>query len=223
MIQGLGNVPITMNSKYRHLIFDFDGTLVDSAPVILDCLQAALTAQGLPAQTALHVNLIGPPLLETLQRLTGIADHSILQGLAQEFRDIYDRRVAHDTPLYDGMAEVLATLNARGQVLHIATNKRLKPANLILKQLGISHYFAAVYAIDAVQPPYPNKTAMLAALLAEQALPLQATCYIGDRREDGLAAAANGLDFLAATWGYDEWETELPAPWQLLRTPAQLL
>lgn len=212
-----------MTTHYQHLIFDFDGTLVDSAPVILDCLQAALDAHGVLRQTALDVSLIGPPLHETLQRLSGSGKRSFLEDLAQSFRRIYDQTVAHHTPLYPAIATTLSALHARGQTLHIATNKRERPTRLILEQLNIRAYFATVYAIDMVQPPYPHKSAMLAALLAEQGLSSADTCYIGDRREDGIAANANHLDFLAATWGYDVWDAELPSQWRLLRTPAQLL
>lgn len=212
-----------MTTPYRHLIFDFDGTLVDSAPAILDCLQAALAAHDIPRQTTLDVSLIGPPLHETLQRLSGNTDRAVLERLAQSFRQIYDQQVAHITPLYPGIAATVSALHARGQTLHIATNKRQRPTLLILDQLGIRAYFSTIYAIDMVQPPYPNKSAMLAALLAEQGLPTAQTCYIGDRREDGIAADANQLDFLAATWGYDVWDSDLPSNWRLLRDAAQLL
>jgi phosphoglycolate phosphatase len=212
-----------MNSRYAHAIFDFDGTLVESAPAILDCFREVLAASGIVPRVEIDNHLIGPPLLQTLSLISGLDDDAAIRELAEDFKRRYDSTVALRTPLYPEIREALAHLATMGCRLHIATNKRMQPTQLILDRLGLTCCFATVYAIDRVDPPYAHKTAMIAAQIAEQGLPARQTCYIGDKPEDGLAADANGLDFLAVAWGYGEWKAaDVPAHWRLLSSPAQL-
>jgi phosphoglycolate phosphatase len=212
-----------MNNRYAHFIFDFDGTLVDSAPAILACFREVLAVRAIIPQIAIDSHLIGPPLLQTLALISGLTDDATIRELAEDFKCRYDGTVALRTPLYPGIGEALAHLAAADCRLHIATNKRTRPTRLILDQLGLTDCFTTIYAIDRGDPPYAHKTAMIAAQLAEQGLPARQTCYIGDKPEDGLAADANGLDFLAVAWGYGEWKAaDVPAHWRLLSSPAQL-
>jgi phosphoglycolate phosphatase len=76
--------------KKTHVLFDFDGTLVDSAPAILTTFAQVLQAHGLQACCSIDDSLIGPPLRQTLQTLCGSSDVQLLDTLASSFRDIYD-------------------------------------------------------------------------------------------------------------------------------------
>lgn len=212
-----------MISHYTHAIFDFDGTLVDSAPAILECFREVLAARDIAPRVEIDSRLIGPPLLQTLALISGLSDVAMISALAGDFKSRYDSVVAQRTPLYPDTREALACLSAAGCRLHIATNKRMQPTRLILEQLGLTACFDTVYAIDLTDPPYAGKAAMIAAQIEERSLPRRRTCYIGDKPEDGQAADANALDFFAVGWGYGEWEAAaIPAHWRLLSSPAQL-
>jgi phosphoglycolate phosphatase len=208
---------------YRHVVFDFDGTLINSAPSILGCFRDVLAARGLEPKMEIDSRLIGPPLLETLARISGISVTDELSRLAEDFKRLYDEAGLFATVLYAGVEAMLADLHVAGCRLHIATNKRMRPTGLILDHLGLAQFFDSVYAIDSAVPPYASKAAMIAAQLAEQSLPAGQSCYVGDKTEDGIAAEANKLAFYAAAWGYGDWDTEmLPTHWSVVTSPSSL-
>lgn len=203
----------------RHILFDFDGTLVDSAPAILECFGRVLQAHGLQPRRAIDASLIGPPLRQTLQTLSGHGDPDLLDALDASFRDIYDAEACLRTPAYDGCHEVLEQLRARGLGLAIATNKRLAPTLRILSALGWQDVFAHVFASDSHPARHADKAGMIAALLHDGGIAPHAAVYVGDTDADGRAAAANAVEFWPVAWGYGTFAaSERP-----LETPRQLL
>ncbi len=205
----------------KQLIFDLDGTLIDSAPSILACFGKVLHDAGVPPRVPLGEQLIGPPLAQTLQTLTGILDDTAIAAMTESFKKYYDTEGYRDSLPYAGVAEVLAELKAAGHALSLATNKRILPTRLILAHLGWDSLFASVWALDGFQPRLADKTAMLREiLLLNGAVPAQ-TVYIGDKAEDGWAAQANEIQFVAAHWGYGEF-VDTPAHWRHLDTPSGL-
>ena len=94
---------------------------------------------------------------------------------------------------------------------------------MILDFLGWQRCFAHVYALDLFTPRLPDKASMLQRLISDQGIPPATAVYIGDRAEDGLAATANQLPFIAATWGYGSLSpAELAPGWKLASTPQAL-
>jgi phosphoglycolate phosphatase len=203
------------------LIFDLDGTLIDSAPSILSSLAMVLEEAGVAARVPLHKNLIGPPLQETLSILSGHDDPHLIQTYAEAFKRHYDGGGYKETKVYPGVAEMLVVLNSCGFVLHLATNKRHTPTRLILDHLGWGHFFQSVYALDLYEPRLSDKGALLKCLLAERAIRSADAIYIGDKTEDGIAAESNGLAFLGVEWGYGDFGNG--CKWTVLSSPASLL
>ena len=209
--------------RFRHVLFDLDGTLIDSAPAILASYREAFATARRAPVIAIDESIVGPPLLETLQLLTGTTDAAQIDALAAHFKASYDTSGFRATSAYPGIGEMLGQLTASGCRLSIATNKRLHPTRLILDHLGWSKYFDAVYALDMFEPRLPNKAAMIARLLADHRIERQEAVYIGDRSEDGESADANQLPFFAATWGYGSLVPSEMAPrWRAFGTPAEL-
>lgn len=209
--------------RYTHILFDLDGTLIDSAPAILASFRDAFAHAGLSPVVAIDESIIGPPLLETLQQLSGSTDTALIARLADGFKASYDSEGYKQTAAYAGVGAMLKALKAAGLSLSIATNKRIHPTRLILAHLGWLDYFDHIYALDLFEPRLPNKAAMIARLLADHELPKDSAIYIGDRSEDGESADANGLPFIAATWGYGSIAAEdMPAHWQAAAQPGQL-
>ncbi|HEX6734122.1 MAG TPA: HAD hydrolase-like protein [Azonexus sp.] len=210
-------------ARYPHILFDLDGTLIDSAPAILASFREAFAQSGIVPARAIDESVIGPPLVETLQLLSGSDDPVLVARLAEAFKASYDSTGYQATAAYAGVGALLAELAGAGLSLSIATNKRIHPTRLILGHLGWLSHFTHIYALDLYTPRLPDKAAMIGRLLADQGIPKDQAIYIGDRSEDGESAAANGLPFIAATWGYGSLTpSEMRAGWRAAAQPEAL-
>lgn len=188
--------------KVTDVIFDLDGTLIDSAPSILECFLMALSGRSIEPQCQVNQDLIGPPMVETLKKLTGSIDDSLLGMLSNDFKMLYDTEGYKLTVVFEGINPLLENLKKMGVNLHIATNKRLKPTSLILQHLSWDGLFTNVFATDSRQPGYRNKADMLADLFEREGLDLKALWYVGDKKEDEDASMANAIPFIGVGWGY---------------------
>lgn len=207
----------------KEVIFDLDGTLIDSAASILTAFAAVLRRRGIEPVVPLTPALIGPPLRDTLTVLSGSDDHEVLASLGQAFKDYYDTEGYKGTRIFPGVEEMLSRLAAAGIALHIATNKREKPTLAILAHLGWKRLFKSVFSSDMSSKTFKNKAEMLHAQLREQAIASTSAAYVGDRAEDGHAADANGVPFYLAMWGYSGRERqEWRRHWIEARTPADI-
>ena len=184
------------------IIFDLDGTLVDSAPGILAAYQIAFDQCGMQPTRALESSLIGPPLRDTMAMVAGYPGDAVVDQLLTEFKKAYDDTGCLHTPAFEGVEAMMQALKMRGMRLFIATNKRAYPTHKIMSHLGWTHYFEGVYGPDSFDPPKANKAALIAQIMQDHALSASSTLYIGDRDEDGQASQANHLAFLFASWGY---------------------
>ncbi len=184
-----------------HVLFDLDGTLVDSAPSILAGFSAVVERHGIAPQVPLDSRLIGPPLLPTLARISGSDDPAALDAMAVTFKAWYDSEGYTHTAVYPGIDAALRALAARA-TLYIVTNKRIHPTRQILAHLGWTGLFGGAYAQDAFEPPLASKAAVIAWVLAQHGIEPAQALYVGDRAEDGEAATANALAFAWANWGY---------------------
>ena len=184
------------------VIFDLDGTLVDSSDGVLLSFRSAFSATGLDPVRPVTSAIIGPPLKDTLSVLAGTEDEDTLRALVSEFKTTYDSHCYKRTVPFTGVDEMLRELVGCGHPLYIATNKRLLPTKRILDHLGWSDVFKGVYALDFFRPPLRRKADMLAQIVLLHDLDPQHSIYIGDRDEDSEAAINNGLHFGFAAWGY---------------------
>ena len=209
--------------RYSHILFDLDGTLIDSAPAILASFRDAFAQAGVAPARGIDPGIIGPPLTETLQLLSGSDDPRLIAQLTEAFKASYDSAGYKATAAYAGIGDLLSELAGTGLTLSIATNKRIHPTRLILDHFGWRDHFAHVYALDLFSPRLPDKAAMIARLLADQGIAREEAIYIGDRSEDGESADANGLPFIAVTWGYGSLTpAEMRDAWRSAAQPEAL-
>jgi len=188
------------------IIFDLDGTLINSAPSILGCLEAVIAGAGLRIVTPLHDSLIGPPLRETIQKITGLEDLVRIESLVSDFKLHYDNLGYQQSIPYSGVDEILDSFKKNGYTLALATNKRIIPTLKILEHLNLRNYFESVYTIDMnTGAPFSSKSAMLARLISDKNLESTSSIYIGDRLEDQLAAHENSLFSITVGWGYGDY------------------
>lgn len=212
------------DNPMRYLMFDLDGTLIDSAPSILESFAAVLDAFGITPVVALESGIIGPPLAATLQHISGVGDTSRLSAMADAFKAHYDEAGYKKTVPYADIDDVLAELHRRGNPLYIVTNKRIAPTRKILAHLGWADLFSGVYAQDAFVPALSSKAAVIGAALRSHEIKTADAVYVGDREEDGEAATANQLPFVWAQWGYgSEITTALLETCRAIDSPHELL
>ncbi|HSI45746.1 MAG TPA: HAD hydrolase-like protein [Methylophilus sp.] len=199
----------------KHLIFDLDGTLIDSAPSILEGYDHAFKSTATPLKKPLSNDVIGPPLIESLKLLSGQDDDGLLQSLAKVFKEHYDSSGYLKSVVFDGVAEMLQQLHQAGYKLYIATNKRLFPTEKIVRHLQWDQFFQGVYALDYFQPALGCKADMVGRIVQDLELPIDECLYIGDRLEDGEAADAHQMDFMLVTWGYAADASQKNTHWHL--------
>ena len=206
-----------------YIIFDLDGTLIDSSASILAGFAHAFNTLKIKPQRALTAEMIGPPLMHTLSTLSGSEDAKLLNALAAEFKAHYDNEGYKQTVVFPGVPEMLDSLAGQGLTLYIATNKRLHPTIKILQHLGWQQSFSKVFALDFYTPALASKKLMITRILADEGIPAASALYIGDRYEDGVAADDNAMEFALVTWGYlDGSMGIIPSHWQKYESPASL-
>ena len=206
--------------RITHVIFDLDGTLIDSAPSILASIQAAFKEVGLRTTKELEPGLIGPPLAETITNLLPNQCAHRLSEVIECFKSHYDESGYRKSHVYEGVPEMMDTLSQQGVRLIVATNKRIRPTLKIMDHLEWSHRFDGVFALDYFDPPLKKKSEMLGRLLVKLGLDANDLIYVGDRLEDAIAAQENGIPFILVTWGYGH------APegdWHRAKQPCDLL
>lgn len=205
------------------LLFDLDGTLIDSSSGILATFSAVLHKHGLTPIAPLDRRLIGPPLRQTVEKLTGISDAATLDSLVETFKSIYDAEGFRDTRVFPGIQAALKNLRDSGVRLTIVTNKRAVPTRRIVDLLGWQHVFDAVHSLDAFVGAASNKTELVRLVLEARETNVSRAAMIGDTMEDMTAALENKLLFLGASWGYGGLAfRDQPGSARMLAAPADI-
>lgn len=200
---------------YDLLVFDLDGTLIDSAGDIADSLNYALAAHGLPPHSdAAIIPMIGKGVTHLVTQAIGPAHREHLEAVTATFRHRYRERPVGRTRLYPGVAETLAALGPCAKA--IATNKPGYLARSVVELLGVEgHFFAVLGEEDMVRrKPDPQVVHDLRARVG--ALP-ERTLFVGDSPIDAATAQAAGVDLCLVSYGYaDRAELDaLPARYRV--------
>ena len=188
-----------MARKFDLLVFDWDGTLLDSAAAIVAAVQAACRDLGQPEPSDEHARqAIGLGLAESLQHSApGLPIDSYPQ-MAERYRHHY-LAADHQLRLFAGATELLAGLSAEGYLLAVATGKSRKGLNRAMEHSGLGVYFSASRCADeCFSKPHPQ---MLDELMAEFAVPPERTLMIGDTTHDLQMAINAGVAGVAVDYG----------------------
>lgn len=205
------------------LVFDLDGTLIDSSPGILSALYLSLSDFGCDT---IHVDCthVGPPLASVFQQLLPCETDFGINQLCNSFRHHYDNSEYLQFKPYDGVAEALDWLSRHGIRLFVATNKRSLPTKKILDLLQWNCYFEFVYCLDMCRVQGSTKANCLSSLVSSFNLDASRTPYLGDRLNDYTAASSASMPFFMAEWGYaSREERHVLSEVTCLESPSDLL
>lgn len=188
----------------RLVVFDCDGTLVDSQHGIVACMAAAYVAEGLPAPDAEAVRrVIGLPLPECMQRLSPDHPASRHERLTAAYKEAFfalRQRPDHHEPLFEGARDVLERLTDEGVLLGIATGKARRGLLAVLERHGLASSFVTLQTAD-IGPGKPHR-AMLDRAMGETGASSVDTVMIGDTSFDMAMARNAGVHAIGVTWGY---------------------
>ncbi len=185
------------------IIFDLDGTLIDSAPDIHAASNRVLAEEGFPPLTLPEVrSFIGkgvPHLVERLLQASGEDPAGPRHaGMVASFTAGYEDAVGLTT-CYPGVEAALDDLLAQGFVLGVCTNKPLRPTQAVLRHLGLIRRFGAVLGGDSLPVRKPDPRPLLA---TAEALGQSQVVYVGDSEVDAETAVNANLPFVLFTSGY---------------------
>jgi phosphoglycolate phosphatase len=188
------------------VIFDLDGTLVDSAPDLANALDMLLQERGhAPLGLASVRQLIGHGVAELVRK--GLAERSEIlppDRLAQaveRFLVHYTANLSRHSSVYPGAAEALETLQHAGWRLVVCTNKLEASARQLLLDLGLLHFFVRVAGPDTFGAAKPDPAHLLGCLPASRGTSYPAV-MVGDSEVDIAAAKAADMPVIAVSWGY---------------------
>lgn len=210
----------------RTVLFDLDGTLVDTAPDLGFTLNELRHRRGLEPLAESEYRPQASHGSQGLIRLGfGVGqDHPDFPALREEFLEVYAACLTRNSPLFPGMAEVLIHLEGKGMNWGVVTNKPIRYTEPLLEHLGLLSRAACVVCGDTLPETKPHPAPILHACRLAGCIPAQCV-YVGDARRDMDAASAAGMPSLVALYGYLGAD-DRPEEWGAvghIRTPADLL
>lgn len=213
-----------MTSPYTCVLFDLDGTIIDSAPGITATLAWTFEKLGrpIPSPSGL-LEYVGPPLLESFETLGGMTLVEAHQALAT-YRERYLEHGVFNVSVYEGVPELLAGLHAAGVPTSLATSKPESLARLALEHLGLMQYIDVMTGAseDEVRSAKEDVVELALQRLAAFGADTSAPVMIGDRFYDVEGAAVHSVPTIFVEWGYGSVAEQVGAV-TVLATPAQVL
>ena len=190
----------------RLVVFDCDGTLVDGQAAICDTMEQAFATAGLPTPDRNAVRrMVGLSLPYALRELAPDASDDERARVVDAYKDGYRNlrtTGALREPLYEGMGELIARLDASGWLLGVATGKSTRGLHACLEMHGIRQLFVTLQTADG-HPSKPHPS-MLETALAEAGVGPGEAVMIGDTSFDMEMAVAAGVRAIGVSWGYHE-------------------
>ena len=208
------------------ILFDLDGTLVDTAPDLGLALNMQRERHGLPP---LPMETIRPFASHGSRGLLSVGfgltpDHTEFAPMREEYLDLYDEVFTRSPILFPGIAELLSTLESRNLRWGVVTNKPCRFTLPLLQAIGLDKRACCVVSGDDAPRPKPHPDTLLLALHQARVQP-QHCLYVGDAERDIQAARAAGINSVVALFGYLD-ESDRPEEWgadAAVNTPLEVL
>lgn len=210
----------------RAVLFDLDGTLIDSAPDLGAAADQMRLERDLPS---LPLDRYRPMAGAGARGMLGVAfgitpDHEDFPALREEFFRNYEQRMTRDTFAFDGVAELLARLRELGFAWGVVTNKSMRFTGPLTQAMPLFATAGAIVGGDSTPHSKPHPAPLFEAA-RQLGLPPQQCVYVGDDERDVAAGRAAGMPTVAATYGYlggtpdvDRWnpDARISSPLALL-------
>ncbi len=205
------------------ILFDLDGTVVDSKPGILASCCAALRSLGHRPDNLDIDSLIGPPLEDVLaELLRRFGDDRVAEAVLA-YREHYGSSGLLETKVYPGLAATMEELLSLKAKLYIATSKRTVFAERILTRLGLIDLFSGVHGSEP-GGGLDNKSDVIADVLRRHHLGADRSLMVGDRRQDVQGARTHGVSTVGVLWGYGDLdELKSAGVMHIAARPAELI
>jgi phosphoglycolate phosphatase len=215
-----------MNRRIQTVLFDLDGTLLDTAPDLANALNAVLRINKQPALPFEQIRPVvshgGRALIERGFKLS--TDHPDFDPLKKQLLDYYQSHIAEQTSLFPGMSEVLNSIEQLGMKWGVVTNKPAWLTEPLMDALDLSRRAATIVSGDTLDERKPHPAPLLYACKVVGGKP--DTClYVGDAERDIKAGHNAGMPTLVAMFGYLTAEDE-PESWgatALIQQPSDIL
>lgn len=215
-----------MSAQVQAILFDLDGTLLDTAPDLANALNAVLQANGKPALPYEKIRPVVSHGGAALIKLGFALDpgHKNFEALRKQLLDYYLAHIADETRLFPGMEKVLDSIEQRGLRWGVVTNKPGWLTEPLMDALNLSQRAAGIVSGDTLKERKPHPAPLLHACKIIACNP-ERSLYIGDAQRDIEAGKNAGMITLVAMFGY-LMETDDPAEWcadALIETPEEIL
>ena len=191
------------------IVFDWDGTLIDSTAKIVRCMQQAASEVGVPVLAADSIRqIIGLGLPEAIAALYPAGDSALWQAVREQYVRHFIEIDQTPSPCFDGVLEVLQCLHGAGHSLAVATGKSRRGLDRALAQSGLGEFFHATRCADETRSkPHPQMLQELLQLFGSEA---GAAVMVGDTHFDMAMARALAMPRIAVSYGAHAREQLLP-------------
>jgi N-acetyl-D-muramate 6-phosphate phosphatase len=189
------------HNKIRTVLFDLDGTLIDTAPDMANALNLLLAEEGKPSLPYANIRPVVSNGSEALVKLGFGESPPELDRLKQRYLDIYQAHLCVDSKLFDGMAELLRHIEQHNMNWGVVTNKPGWLTEPLMQQMGLAQRAATIVSGDTTLNRKPHPEPMFHACVRAGSEPAQCI-YIGDAQRDIEAGNNAGMQTVVAMYGY---------------------
>lgn len=192
------------------MLWDLDGTLLDSKLAIRETMNTVLAERGLPVFTRDELDaLIGHPLRDILATKT--KDLAVVEAMTHRYRAAYNESGWVTVRVAEGILPLLERLRGEGVLTAVVTSKGQHETEVLLADLGVAHLFDAVVGDDDVRPLKPDPAPVREALALLGGVPADRAVMVGDTTFDVGAARGAGMTCVGVLWGTHDRRTLLGA------------
>lgn len=187
--------------SYHAILFDLDGTLIDTSKGVIDCINLTIKDLNLPPLPLEEVlKFIGPPLQDSFKNVCHL-DDGMVDVAVKTFRSYYVGDNLYNVKIYDGIFELLDYLKASHTKVAVATYKQEAFAKNLLEHFGIAKYCDYIYGADP--KGLLTKADIVQKCIDSFGVDKSAVALIGDSHFDAIGAKHAGVDFIGVTYGFE--------------------